>query len=325
MKSLFAVVGTAVLLGLAVGLSAARQSAGDVDKPVEIAVLSEATWDQFVPGGKEVDAIYGDIVLRNGHLSAVIAQPLATRHANMTVRDVAGAVIDLTVRGMPRDQLAAFYPGKTVFPYRAASARDSLGNELSMNSPIASQKPIGVAVKAEGTDERPEAVVLYELSPQDRYLTVTTTFTNRGKQTQIVTLEDDLRVDGSKEDIWFAPPNGTVDRLWVDDRFWGQAYGLDAEGYKLQLTSDQRVSAIRYEGTDGATKITLEPGNSFQLKRRIYPGRSLVDVNAVAANLGPSNSTTVQFALKDKRNLPIARSLIEFKRGAILRNGSNRR
>jgi len=31
----------------------------------ELAVLSAKTWDEFVPKGKEVDAIYGDFVLRN--------------------------------------------------------------------------------------------------------------------------------------------------------------------------------------------------------------------------------------------------------------------
>src|ERR1700732_1271031 len=105
MKSLFAPLGTALLLILAVGFSTARQSPTNTDKPVEIAVLNEANWDRFVPLGKEVDAIYGDLVLRNGHLSAVIAQPIATRNANMTTRDVAGAVIDLTAQDVSNDQL----------------------------------------------------------------------------------------------------------------------------------------------------------------------------------------------------------------------------
>lgn len=310
MRSLFTVLGTCVLLILAVSLGTARQAA-ELAKPVEIAVLSEANWDHFVPDGKEVDAIYGDIVLRNAYLSAVIAQPLASRHANMTVRDVAGAVIDLTVTGAPSDQLAAYYPGKKAFPYRAASARDSQGNLLSTASPVATQNPAGVAVSADGTETRPEAIVFYELSPSDRFLTVTTTFRNRGAQTQTVTLEDDLRIDGGKEDM-LRTPNGITDRFWLDDRFWGQAYGLDADGYTLQLTSDQRVSSVTYVAGDGSTTITLEPNQSFQLKRRIYPGSNLVEVNAIAASLRPSNSTTVQFTVKG--NLPVARALIEFKR-----------
>ena len=316
MKSLLALVGTFLLLSLVVGLSAARQAATDDSKPVEIAVLTEANWDQFAPGGKEVDAIYGDLVLRNGHLTAVIAQPLSSRHANMTVRDVGGAIIDLTVRDAANDQLAAYYPGKNVFPYRSMSTIDADGHEFPLTSQITSGKFAAVAMKAEGSDSRPEARVAYELRPEDRFLTVSTTFTNRSQQTQTVSLEDDLRADGGKEEM-VRSPNGTEDRFWLDDRFWGQAYGLDSIGFKLQLSSDQRVTSIKYESIDGTAQIKLEPGHSFQLKRRLYPGRDLVDVNSIAANLQPSNSTTVQLAVKNKSNRPISRALVDFKRGAI--------
>ena len=143
---------------------------------------------------------------------------------------------------------------------------------------------------------------------------MTTTFTNRSQKPQTVGLEDNLRVDGGKEDLQRSP-NGTADRFWLHDRFWGQGYGLDAEGYKLQLTSDARVTGIKYEAADGTSKMTLAPGQSFKLKRRLYPGADLVDVNAIAANLKPSNSSTVQMAVKNKRNAGIARATVEFKQG----------
>ena len=313
MRSRFAFVGTVVLLGFVVGLTTARQRANVQPQPVEIAVLAEANWDRFAPDGKEADAIYGDIVLRNGHLTAVIAQPLATRHANMTVRNVAGAIIDLTVRELPGDQLAAYYPGKNDFAYRTVEARDAAGTELSLANPISASGPIGVSVKADSTDTRPEAVVRYELGPTDRFITVTTTFTNRGEQPQTVSLEDNLRIDGGKEDQT-RTPNGTVDRFWLDDRFWGQAYGLDADGYKLQLTSDARVTAIKYAGTDGMSTVTLAPGQSFQLKRRLYPGANLADVHAIGTNLTPANSSTRQLVLKNKQGRAISKAQIEFKR-----------
>ena len=229
MKSLFAITGTVLLLVLAVGFSAARQTTTDIRRPVEIAVLSEENWDQFVPDGKEVDAIYGDIVLRNGHLTAVIAQPLATRNANMTVRNVAGAIIDLTVQGSGNDQLAAFFPGKTLFPYRSLSVINDQGQEQPLTAQISSTKFGAVAVKADAADNRPEAKLSYELHPEDRFVTITTTFTNRSQQPQTVPLEDDLRADGGKEEM-VRTPNGTADRFWLDDRFWGQAYGVDSSG-----------------------------------------------------------------------------------------------
>ena len=77
---------------------------------VEVIRLSEATWADGVPEGKEVDCIYGDWVLRNGKLVVVIGDAIPTRNANMTVRNVGGAVIDLTVRGDESDQLSAYQP-----------------------------------------------------------------------------------------------------------------------------------------------------------------------------------------------------------------------
>ena len=95
----------------------------------ELAILNEKIWDQFVPTGKEVDAIYGDFVLRNDKMIVVIANPVAGRNANMTVKDVGGAIIDLTTRDRQSDQLSAYYRVRGVTridlresPLREASA-----------------------------------------------------------------------------------------------------------------------------------------------------------------------------------------------------------
>ena len=93
---------TAAVIGLVVWGQAQDNSA-----PVEVARLTAENWQQFAPEGKEVDAIVGDIVLRNAYLTAVIAQPLPTRNANMTVKQIAGALIDFTTREAPSDQLSA--------------------------------------------------------------------------------------------------------------------------------------------------------------------------------------------------------------------------
>src|SRR4051812_9106628 len=99
---------------------------------VEIARLTEANWSEFAPDGKEVDAIAGDYVLRNQFLSVVIAQPLDTRHANMTIRQVAGALIDLTTRSKPSDQLGAYFPGKRDYPYRSWKVVSPAGEAIDL-------------------------------------------------------------------------------------------------------------------------------------------------------------------------------------------------
>jgi putative cell wall-binding protein len=53
--------------------------------PVEVIRLTDENFDATAPRGKEADAIVGDLVIRNRFLTATIAQPIATRNANMTV------------------------------------------------------------------------------------------------------------------------------------------------------------------------------------------------------------------------------------------------
>ncbi len=77
----------------------------------ELVSLSPQTWDRYAPSGKEADAIYGDFVLANDQILAVVAIPRRGRNANMTVREVGGCLIDLTRRDRQSDQLSAYYPG----------------------------------------------------------------------------------------------------------------------------------------------------------------------------------------------------------------------
>jgi hypothetical protein len=162
MLLLLAVMACELRLGAADELSAA----GDVD----VAVLTEANWDELVPAGKEVDAIYGDYVLQNSYLRAVVAQPLANRNANMTVRSVGGCLIDLVVRSHPSDQLSAFYPGRRQTAYRKAS--------LVAVSPEATRVVAdpadanGVRVVAEASGNRPRHEVTYWLNPGEQWLHV---------------------------------------------------------------------------------------------------------------------------------------------------------
>ena len=71
--------------------------------------------------GKESDWIFGDFVIQNDLISAVIANPIATRNANMTVRGVGACIIDLTLRDAPNDQLSAFYPAAGRYRFQTPS------------------------------------------------------------------------------------------------------------------------------------------------------------------------------------------------------------
>ncbi len=52
----------------------------------------------------------------------MIGDPIPTRHANMTVRNVGGAIIDLTTVGNPNDQLGCYWPGNGQLRYAFAGA-----------------------------------------------------------------------------------------------------------------------------------------------------------------------------------------------------------
>ena len=320
-KTVLAMAGTGLLLSLAIAMHAAGELGGTDNSelaffksaptvPVATQAVTSTNYESFATAGKEADAIIGDHVLGNGYLTAVIAQPLATRHANMTVKDVAGALIDLgstrrpanAPRGYGGDQLAAFYPGRKAFPYR------SVVSQANSSEP---RQSASFTVKAEGAEMRPEVVVAYELNKQDPFLTVRSTFTNRTGKPLTIALEDDFRVDGQKEDM-VRTPNGTVDRFWLYDRFWGQAYGLDADGYTLQLTSDARLTTIKYVNAAGESSVTLADGETFVLKRRLYPGMTIFDVQAIAAKV-PETAFAV-FSIPAARQ-EVANLAIELSQG----------
>ncbi len=111
-----------IFLGLMAGLPATLPAA-------ELARLTADNWDTYAPAGKEVDAIYGDFVLRNDHVIVVVANPIEGRAANMTVRQVGGAIIDLTERNAPNDQLSAFYPGARRYKFQLSSSSLGAGQD----------------------------------------------------------------------------------------------------------------------------------------------------------------------------------------------------
>lgn len=223
--------------------------------------LNADNWDELVPRGKEVDAIYGDTTLQNQNLRAVIARPVTTRNANMTVRNIGGCLIDLTVRGFESDQLSAFYPGRRAFAFSDLKTGDG-----------------SVTVSAEGSDSKATYSVTWSLPADAEFLTAKSVWTNTTNADLTVALEDDLRADAGKEDMPKSP-NGTHDLFWVHDVFWRQAYGIHAPGYRIRVNGNARESVLVYEPIDGQP-VVLKPGESFELVRHVYVNRDLPNVLA---------------------------------------------
>jgi hypothetical protein len=251
-----------VLVALAaVGSSIVSMRSVIAQEKTVVQELNADNWDALVPPGKEVDAIYGDTTLQNKHLRAVIAQPVATRNANMTVRNIGGCLIDLTRRNFESDQLSAFYPGRRAFAFSDLKTGDG-----------------SVTVSAEGTDTKAAYSVVWSLPDDANYLTAKSVWTNTTKADLNLVLEDDVRADGGKEDM-LKSPAGTHDLFWIHDVFWRQAYGIHAPGYRIRVNGNARESVLVYEPIDGKP-VVLKPGESFELVRHVFVHWDLPNVMA---------------------------------------------
>jgi len=233
---------------------------------VEVERISAANHETVTPSGKEADWIFGDYVIRNDKITAVVAQPIQTRNANMTVRNVAGAMIDLTFRYRPSDQLSCFYPGAATIPIRYLSHQ--------VEDDVAT-----ITVSSDWRDDQPEMQVDYTLKEGESFLTVTSTFTNPHAEAITFPLRDSVRADrGFTHEI-----KGST--YICEDLHWRQAYGVHAIDHEVQQSGDtlDKGRPVLDYVTDGEKEITLQPGETYTLTRRLIPAENAINVKSRAS------------------------------------------
>jgi hypothetical protein len=179
--------------------------------------LRADNWDSLVPQGKEVDCIYGDVVLQNDVLVAIIGRPVATRNANMTVRNVGGAVIDLTRKSAPNDQLSAFFPGGGQFVFSAVDQEIDTAESAS---------EVSFRCRSGDATEQPTLDVIYRLTDGEPWLYVETVYTNPHAQAVTFELRDAVRADRSFQFSFDA----AAQLFMAEDDWWHQSYALVGEG-----------------------------------------------------------------------------------------------
>jgi hypothetical protein len=287
----------------------------------EIAVLTNENWERLAPAGKEADCILGDYVLKSDRVWAVVAQPAAWRNANMTVRQVGGAVIDLTTVDRSNDQLSAFYPGMRRNPFDKAEIVESKGRKviLALIAPAQEAKPavperrlVPIQAAQPAVSRQPEVRLTYELEDGQPYLLVRSVFKNTWEEPLEFLPEDDLRADNFDS----KARNGPHELFWVHDRYFEQAYGVVAEKHRIKSTSDAtRLSRLEYlPGQTESAKITLKPGATHELVRRLIPAPNLLALKGLAL---PSEQSRKQVDLivVDERSSPVARADIALTAG----------
>lgn len=268
-----------IVIPLLVALGGTHQSLG-----AELKRLTEEMWDEFAPQGKEVDCIYGDHVIRNDQIVAVIAHPVAGRNANMTVRNVGGAIIDMSRRRLQNDQLSAFYVGAARFDYRALEV-SSTGDQVTWKT------------TAQATDGKPEVSVEYRLRDGDPYVHIRSTFTNRSSLPLNVELVDAMRADRSFQ----FGVDKELNLFWAYDHWWGQAYGVIPEGHTIQVDQEslQRGRPVLYYLKDQAKQVTIQPGETYVLERKLFPAASLLELKGIAGQLVGRSLREVQIEVRD--------------------------
>ena len=256
----------------------------------DLVQLSPENWDKFAPQGKEVDCIYGDYVLQNELITAVIAEPKSGRNANMTVRDVGGSVIDLTLRSRSNDQLSAFYPEGGRFSFAVvATAPDTV-------EPNTAQ----LALRSEPTEGQPQVDLVYRLQDGDPALNIETTLSNPHEEAIEYELRDSMRADRSFR-FDFSPELGL---FWAYDDWWRQAYGVVPEGHEMQEVADtvKRKRPVIAYVHDGSRKIRIEPGKSHTLKRRLVPANHLLELKGQVAQDSGTELHPVNLTITDPRH-----------------------
>ena len=268
----------------------------------EVVRLTAENWDEYAPAGKEADCIYGDHVLRNDQITAVVGQAIATRHANMTTQHVGGAVIDLVLRTQSQDQLSCYYPAGPNWRLAGPVAWPA---ELQA-SPGAAQLAFEATHAGSPSDSAPgKAIIAYELADGDSFLRVTTLIRDDQQPAAVLPWQDAIRADGEFETGYDAGLN----LWWCYDEHWRGAYGLTADDVVLTpQRGEDRPFRFRYGS--GEKAVATSAGKSQVLQRRLYPAADMFSVLSAAGQHQDRELADVSILAVDNEG-PVADAIIE--------------
>lgn len=319
---------SALLVGLALAIAPTSAGAAELVK-----IGPEHA--RSLPGGKEVDAIHGDYLLRSDKVVATIGGVAAFRDAAVNIQAVQGAVIDLTRLDLPggdNDLLSAYYPQGHYLdapgPTRVEVLRDR-GPEVAISfvreaSPGMQGDPVDVATE-------------YRLRDGEPFLRIKTTYRNRGKSAADAAIYDKIRADT----LFRIPPAGDTKSLIYDEPWHGAAYGVvRAGGAPIRSYANPARVTYNQEGGNrldfpdllaaGAKPIgkalpapsTVPAGGEVAVERYLIPGRHPADVQAVVAGLLGEAVMPVPVRVTDPHGEPVRGATVRARRGeAVLSEG----
>lgn len=269
----------------------------------DVQLLTQRNVEQLVPGGKEVDAIIGDVLLRNDIISVVIAAPTPLRNANLTTRTVGGAIIDLVRNDTQNDQLTCLFVNALAHRFHSwndsrISADDKSvvaynktrsGKAVPGFTPQ-SGKSVSFTVVSEPNDDGTVASVTYSLTDGQPFVDVVVTLENTSED-EVATLNiaDSIRADRT---FTFGVHDGLY---WASDDWFKYAVGILPSGSVPVRASGNRITYETYE----SSTIKLEPNEAVDLHRQVIPADSLLHLKGIAASLTDTQTHPVKIQTLD--------------------------
>lgn len=278
----------------------------------EIVRLDADTW-QLAPAGKERDAIYGDYVIRNDRVVAVIGGAAPNRNAHYNCRNVQGAVIDFTLRGAENDQLTAFKPHGESTGAPLATRIEVLqasGPEVRLRAvlPASAAHPV-------------EAVTEYRLRDGDAHLVIVTRYRNPGEQAVNRRLSDKMRCDQT----FTQTPAGEFPIVVFYDRWFGAAYAVARPGGRCYtngtwggmggINSGTWIDYPDLIANPSTRDSVLAPGQEVTLTRYLIAARHPGEAQLVARRLLGMPTAQVTFQLRTAGGQPAAGADLELRQG----------
>lgn len=283
--------------------------AGNSARAAEISVLTPETWDEFAPQGKEVDCIYGDYVLRNEHLVAVIARPVKGRNANLGVKNVGGMLIDFTTRKNQNDQLSAYFFGASKFQF---TSPESIKLEIDGTAAVgplngvASGKSVSIVCTSTAPKGQAQLTVRYTLGDEWRSLVVESFYKNPHDEPLDLDLADAIRADR----MFLFGHDSASGMFWAHDDWFRQAYGFIAKGHQLKRGTGTLLELLREE----RSRVRLAPGEEHKVETRAFAADSLLALRGLALAQGEKKTIPVEARVVDP-NGPVNHAKITLKLG----------
>lgn len=263
-----------------------------VASAAELVQLNEKNFDSLCPRGKEPDAIYGDWVLRNENIVAIIAAPRPGRNANMTVKNVGGMLIDFTPRGAQSDQLSCFYPGGNRYTFSDEEGSQVVADDRELGltaQPRFEARKLTVTFTGQPiSGSGSQARVSYTLADGSVALEYKVELLNQSDQPQDLPAQDLIRCDGPT--FKFGQEEKT--RLfWAEERFYHQAYGIVPEKGQFVQNKDKRSLILSSEPESPESSASVPSGKSRSWGGRLMCSQGLPGLRCMAEALEGSQST----------------------------------